>query len=272
MECIIQTSDRIQLKGHLFKSELAPIGVMVIVHGMGEHGGRYAHVADFYNKKGIHCLAFDLRGHGKSDGQRGHTPSFTQLMDDLQKMQEEAKKQFPDLPILWYGHSMGGNLSLNYFIRNQPNIKAAIISAPYIRLAFDPPKWKTVLGKWSASILPTLSQPTGLDAKAISRDKKVVDKYVKDPLVHDKITSSFFVNVHFAGPYILENQSKLNVPIYLLHGKADQLTSFAASEELAKKNTKITWKPWPNLYHEMHNEPEQNEVLNAQWEWLKQQI
>lgn len=269
MEIQLKTTDNLNLKGLQVLSKNNPVGVMLFVHGMGEHCARYKHVMDFYSDKGFHCVGFDLRGHGKSDGQRGHTPSFDQLMKDLDEMVKYIQGNFPSLSIYWYAHSMGGNLSLNYFIRRQPTIKAALISAPYIRLAFDPPKWKTVLGKWSASILPTLSQPTGLDANAISRDKGVVQRYVNDPLVHDKITSGFFVNVHFAGPYILENANKINVPVYLFHGKADQLTSFAASEELSKLNSKITWQPWENLFHEMHNEPEQNEVFEKQWDWLK---
>jgi alpha-beta hydrolase superfamily lysophospholipase len=166
---------------------------------------------------------------------------------------------------------MGGNLTLNYLIRKQPELSAAIVTSPYLRLAFEPPKWKVVLGKMSAGIFPSLSQPTGLETAAISRDKKVVKAYEVDELVHDKITSAFFVNVHFAGPFAIENAAKIKTPLLLMHGLEDRLTSPEGTKEFMQNaGSNVTVKYWPGLFHEIHNEPEQQEVFQTEMDWLKE--
>lgn len=244
--------------------------VVALIHGMGEHAMRYAHVADYFNGHGIAVLSLDLRGHGTSAGKRGHTPSYDHLMDDLDTICRKAKELYPELPLILYGHSMGGNLVLNYLMRRQPKVQGAIVTAPYLKLAFEPPAWKVSLGKLTAGIIPTLTQPTGIETAAISRDPEEVRKYEADPLVHDKITSSFFVNVHFAGPYAIENAGKIKIPLLVMHGLADRLTSPSGTEEFAKnagKNTTV--RLWPGLYHELHNEPEKQEVLAFEIDWMK---
>jgi alpha-beta hydrolase superfamily lysophospholipase len=176
-EFSLQTTDGLNLRG--FK--LVPKGnckaVVALIHGMGEHGLRYVHVANFFADNGIATMGIDLRGHGKSDGKRGHTPNYEALMNDIESFLKKVKQEFSELPVIIYGHSMGGNLTLNYLIRRRPNLSAAIVTSPYLKLAFEPPRWKVVLVKLSAGLIPTLSQPTGLETAAISRDKKVVKAY-----------------------------------------------------------------------------------------------
>ena len=112
-------------------------GIICIVHGFGEHGGRYAHVADFFNKQGYAVLAIDNRGHGKTEGKRGHTPSFDSYLDDIDVFLTETKQRLKDVPMFLYGHSMGGNLTLNYVIRRKPTIlRGLVVTGPWIRLAF----------------------------------------------------------------------------------------------------------------------------------------
>jgi alpha-beta hydrolase superfamily lysophospholipase len=213
----------------------------------------------------------DARGSRKSDGKRGHTPSYEALMNDIESFLKKVKQEFSDLPIIVYGHSMGGNLTLNYLIRKQPELSAAIVTSPYLKLAFEPPRWKVVLGKMSAGIIPFLSQPTGLETAAISRDKKVVKAYEVDELVHDKISSAFFVNVHFAGPYAIENATKIKLPLLVMHGLEDRLTSPEGTKEFMQNaDSNVTVKYWPGLFHEIHNEPEQQEVFQTELDWLKE--
>jgi alpha-beta hydrolase superfamily lysophospholipase len=263
------TTDGLTMRGFsLFPKENCK-AVIALIHGMGEHSLRYLHVAQFFANHGIATMGIDLRGHGKSDGKRGHTPNYDSLMNDIEKFLGKVKKEFPNLPLIIYGHSMGGNLTLNYLFRRQPNLNAAIVTSPYLKLAFEPPKWKVVLGKLSAGIVPTLSQPTGLETTAISRDKKVVKAYEVDELVHDKITSAFFVNVHIAGPYAIENAAKIKTPLLLMHGLEDQLTSPEGTKEfMLNAGANVTVKYWPGLFHEIHNEPEQEEVLQTELNWL----
>lgn len=264
----IRAKDSTQLKGYHFPVA-EPKAVIALIHGMGEHAMRYKHVALFMNKENIAVMMLDLRGHGTSEGKKGHTANYEMLMSDIDLFLDKVREFYASTPLILYGHSMGGNLVLNYLIRRQPHVHGSIVTAPYLKLAFEPPAWKVSLGKLTAGLIPTLTQPTGLETAAISRDPEEVRKYESDPLVHDKITSSFFVNVHFAGPYAIENASKIKTPILLMHGLSDRLTSPKGTEEFAKNaGSNATVKFWPGLYHELHNEPEKNEVLQFEVDWL----
>jgi acylglycerol lipase len=264
----ILTSDGIDIKGY-HESPESPRALLLLIHGMGEHAGRYSHVSEFFVQAGFAVVRVDLRGHGLSAGKRGHTPSYELLMDDLVIACAKAREYFPEIPFVLYGHSMGGNLVLNYLIRKTPSLDAAVVTSPYLRLAFAPPGWKVALGKLSAGLIPGLTQPTGLDVSAISRDPKIIEAYLKDPLVHDKITASFFIHVHASGPYAILHADQLKVPTLLMHGTSDRITDHTASEELfqnAKGNVDL--KMWDGYYHELHNEPEREEVLNHTLSWL----
>lgn len=246
--------------------------VICMVHGMGEHKGRYAHVADFFIQKGYSVALYDQRGHGESGGKRGHTPGLDFMLDDLEDFIKELREWMPGKEVILYGHSMGGNIVLNYALRRKPNIALLIASSPYIRLAFEPPAIKLFLAKTVGKIWPTLSQRTGLDPLAISRDLQVVEAYKADKLVHDFITPGFFNSVHFSGAYIMENFHKIHVPCLLFHGTEDNLTNSAATTEVAgKSGGKAHLKLWTGLYHECHNEPEKDQVLQYMADWLDKQ-
>ena len=247
--------------------------VVCLVHGMGEHSGRYAHVAEFFNRSGMAFIALDNRGHGKSGGKRGHTPDYDTLMRDITVFLEQATLYYPGKKLFLYGHSMGGNLVLNYGIRHDSGISGIIASAPYLTLAFEPPKWKTSLASIVKDLLPGLTQSTGLDASHLSVDQEVVDAYRKDPLVHDKMSVAFFMNVHFAGPYAIEKAADIKVPALVLHGTEDKITSHKGSESFVKNSGgNATLKLWPGLYHEIHNEPNKTEVLEFILHWIEKQI
>jgi acylglycerol lipase len=265
----LTTSDGLQLAGEYYIPQGDIKGVIALVHGMGEHFGRYKHVAEFLGSIGYATVGMDHRGHGKSEGKRGHTPCYNHLMDDIDLLLTKTKSLFEGMPIILYGHSMGANLAANFAIRRKPAIKGLILTDPYFKLAFDPPGWKVTIGKLFASLIPTLTQPTGLEVAAISRDEQVVNAYKNDPLVHDKITSSFFVNVHPAGLYAIEHANELNIKTLVMHGTADRLTSVKGSEEFAAKNPQfVELKLWDGFYHEIHNEKEKQEVFDYIKNWL----
>ena len=244
-------------------------GVMIITHGMGEHSLRYMEMADFYTSEGYTVISFDIRGHGLSEGKRGHTPGYDFLMDDIERVYNQVKKDYPSLPIFLFGHSMGGNLVLNFLLRKPNNICGAIVTGAYLKLGFEPPKWKIILAKLSSSIWPTLSQPTELELDALSRNKEVIRKYENDVLVHDQITSAFFINVHFAGQYAIDHANEIKTPLLVMHGIEDRLTSPTGSQEFASNAGKnVHLKMWDGLYHELHNEPEKQEIFNYEMEWM----
>jgi acylglycerol lipase len=269
----IKTKDGLTLRGYLLNPVKDPKALLVLIHGMGEHAGRYSHVADFFAKQEFAVLRMDLRGHGKSEGKRGHTPSYDHLMNDLNDICQKARELYTELPVVFYGHSMGGNLVLNFMIRKKPQIAMAIVTAPYLKLAFEPPSWKVALGKLSAGIMPTLTQVTGLETAALSRDPEVVAAYEKDALVHDRITSAFFVNVHFAGPYAIQHAKEISVPTLVIHGTSDRLTSHKGSEELSQRSAKnVEVRFLEGWYHELHNEPEKEQVLKSISDWMNSKL
>ena len=265
----LTASDGVQLSGTSNTPTGEIKGVVVLLHGIGEHFGRYKHMADFFSTIGYATIGMDHRGHGNSGGRRGHTPSYDQLMNDIDLLMNKAKEMFPCKPIVLHGHSMGGNVAANYAIRKKPSLKGLILTGPYFRLAFNPPAWKVKLARISAGIIPTFTQPTGLEVEAISRDPKVVKDYTEDPLVHDKITSAFCVNVHPAGTYAIEHASELSMKTLAMHGTADRINSPKSTEEFANKNPQqVELKLWDGLYHEIHNEPEKQQVFDYIANWL----
>lgn len=253
---------------------MAPKAVINLVHGMGEHVDRYEHVANFFTSNGFALVGFDHRGHGKSDGNRGHIPSYDVLLDDVELFLEKNAETYPGIPAFLYGHSMGSGVSANFLIRRKPQgLKAALLSAPYFRLAFPQPTPKLWLGRMMQNVLPKLSLPTGLNADHVSRDKTVVTRYKNDPLVHDKISAMMGISLVDSGEYALAHAKEVEVPTLVLHGTGDLLTSHEASKEFAEKAGKnVEIILYEGLYHEIHNEPEQEKVLNDALTWFNKFI
>mgnify|MGYP001289508081 FL=1 len=265
----VKTEDKLDLV--LYSSSVKnPRAVIFLVHGMGEHAKRYAHVIEYFKNVNIATVAIDLRGHGNSEGQRGHMPSFDQMMHDLTLSLAHVTNDYKGIPVILYGHSMGGNLILNYLLRNSDGVIGAIATGPYLRLGFDPPKWKVLLAKLSANIYPALSQPTGLERVALARSPQIIDEYENDPLVHDRMTASFFINIHQAGINAIARSKELEIPILLMHGSEDRLTSPEGSKDFhANAGSNVTFHLLEGLYHEVHNEPEKNQVFKIQFEWIE---
>ena len=265
----VKTEDKLDLV--LYSSSVKnPRAVIFLVHGMGEHAKRYAHVIEYFKNVNIATVAIDLRGHGNSEGQRGHMPSFDHMMHDLTLSLAHVTNDYKGIPVILYGHSMGGNLILNYLLRNSDGIIGAIATGPYLRLGFDPPKWKVLLAKLSANVYPALSQPTGLERVALARSPQIIDEYENDPLVHDRMTASFFINIHQAGINAIARSKELEIPILLMHGSEDRLTSPEGSKDFhANAGSNVTFHLLEGLYHEVHNEPEKNQVFKIQFEWIE---
>ena len=267
------TFDGLSLFGQSWQPEDRPRAVVCLIHGLGEHNGRYVHVADRLTQAGYTLISFDLRGHGKSEGLRGHTPSYEALMQDISFLLEAANKKFPQLPFFLCGHSLGGNLVLNYVLRRQPHLKGVIATAPWLRLAFEPPAFKIILGKITNQLYPAFSQKSGLDTKVLSHDPEVVYAYENDPLVHDHISARMFISIYQAGQWALEHSSEFSLPLLLMHGGDDKIISVKASHEFANTKTKnCTFKIWDGLYHEIHNEPEKEEVFKFLIDWLDKEV
>ena len=243
--------------------------VVALVHGLGEHIGRYAHVAAHLNAHGYTLIGYDQRGHGRSGGKRGHTPDYETLLDDVGLLLREAEKRHPARPVFLYGHSLGGNLVLNYTLRRKPGLRGLIATSPFIRETHPQEGLKLTVGKLMRSIYPALTLPNGLELEAISRDPAVVDRYRNDPLVHNKLSAAMGIGTLEAAQWLDAYNGHLPCPTLLIHGGADRITDPAATAAFAERvQGDLTFRPFADLYHETHNEPEQVDVLTTITDWL----
>ena len=243
--------------------------VVALLHGLGEHVGRYAHMAQPFTDGGYALVGFDLRGHGKSGGARGVIPSEEAVYDDISQFLQQTGQRYPGKPVFLYGHSLGANLSITYALKRKPALKGVIATGTSIRLAFEPPAWKVGLAKALGKVAPAFSLANGLERAALSRDPQVERLYSSDPLVHDRISTLLFLTIIREGDYCLEHASEFPLPLLLMHGGADRLTSAAASREFASKiDGRCTLKIWDGFYHEIHNEPEKDQVFQFTLHWL----
>ena len=256
-----------------FSSANPEIAGLVLVHGQGDHSGRYMHIAKAMNQAGISVFGYDQRGHGKSGYQRGHIPNYDQLIADLDQFIGQAHNRLQGKPLFLYGQSMGGNVVLNYALRNPRKISAVAASSPWIKLAFEPSPIKVALARAIDRIAPSLSMKSGLEIQALSRSPEVCEKYQNDPLNHDRISTRMYNDVYRAGLNLLDKASDFQIPTYVYHGTADRLTSHDASKEFAQRgNEKITFRSWDGLFHETHNEPEGEIVIKTLVDWFLSKI
>jgi acylglycerol lipase len=265
-----RTYDGLLLSAQVWQPEEEIRAVVALVHGLGEHSGRYAHVASALTAAGYALVAFDLRGHGRSEGQRGHSPSWETLLDDIDALLRESATHFPGRPIFLYGHSLGGNLVLSLILDRKPQVAGAVVTGPLLHSAFQPPAWKIKLGETLYSLWPTFALGNELDPNGLSHDPQVVRDYVNDPLVHNRVSARLGIDMLRAGEWALAHASELAVPLLLMHGASDPLCSPQASQEFAQRapHGVCTFQLWDNLYHEIHNEPEQNQVFQTMVQWL----
>ena len=246
-----------------------PKGTVLLVHGFGEHSGRYREeVVPYLSEQGLAVFAFDLVGHGKSDGKRGHCQGYGQLMDLLSDAVAETQNRFPGLPLFLYGHSMGGNLVLNFTLRSGGPQKGIIASSPYLKLAFKPPSWKLFFGRMLQKIAPAVTIPSGLDPAGISRDAKEVQRYQSDPLVHDRVSPAYSFPVIEAGEVILEKAGEIGIPVLVLHGDADPIIDVEGSIAFAKKAPNSQLVLFPGAFHELHHEREREAFFREIGKWL----
>lgn len=248
-------------------------GVVVLVHGFGEHSGRYLqNVIPALLECGLAVVAYDNIGHGKSGGKRGHCPNYEALLDILEEVINAAESLFSGKPLFLYGHSMGGNLILNYSLRRMHEIKGIVATSPYLRLAFNPPKWKMTLGRLLLNSYPSLTMPSELDASGISRIPEEVEKYKSDPLIHDKVSPMFSFPIIDAGQWAIDNAGKLKTETLLLHGSADPMIDYLGTEEFHSNSNKTEFKLFEGGYHELHYDLCAEEMLLAVQNWFRRRV
>ncbi|MFZ5942111.1 MAG: alpha/beta hydrolase [Bacteroidota bacterium] len=267
----VTTPDHRKLFVQTWMPDQQPKAVIVMVHGLGEHIGRYDHWAERFVKHGIGFTGYDQQGHGRSGGKRGTPTRASVLVDDARLMVEQARADYPGIPVVMYGHSMGGNVAINYVISQTETVDALIVTSPWLKLASPPSKFMRTLASVLNTLAPGLTLDNGLDPAHISRVPAEVEAYANDPLVHPKISAGLYSTLDAAGQHALRNVYKINCPFLLMHGKGDKITSWKASEEFVMNTSEHTrLKLWEGAYHELHHEPEREEVFQYILDWMKE--
>jgi acylglycerol lipase len=264
-----KSHDGLNLYAQLWLPCSEPKALINLIHGFGEHSSRYDSWAKNLAREGFIVRSFDLRGHGRSDGKRGYASNYSMLINDLTNFIDKGKELFPALPVFIYGHNLGGNLILNYAIQTKVNFAGIIVTSPWLELKFKPSPFKLIIGNILKPILPGAIFKTGLKAEVVSRDLRIVHSYRNDNLVHDQISLRLYFQICENGIKALRSIYKINVPLLVMHGNSDDLTSCNASREFVRNaSDKTTYVEWEGCFHELHNDIEKEKVFKTLTSWI----
>lgn len=244
--------------------------VVLISHGLGEHSGRYEHVAAAFNAAGLHVFALDHLGHGQSPGKRAFVSRFSELTDGVAELRTHIAHEYPSMPVYLVGHSLGGLIAASTVLGAAQDYAGLLMTGPALGVPTPPPAWQVLLLRVFSAVAPGL-KALALDANAICRDPAVVEDYVADPLVHhENIPARMVVSLFDEGARVMASAKDISLPVLLLHGAKDQLTSASASTEfvdmLASSDKQCTI--YDGMYHELFNEPEQEAIIKTCCEWI----
>jgi acylglycerol lipase len=240
-----------------------------VIHGHGEHGGRYAGLAAAMAPHGIASYAMDVRGHGTSGGPRGHTMSWDDLIGDAVAFHSlvAAESGVEAVPL---GHSVGGSIVMSGVVRGRLKPRRFVVSSPALRIKLAVPGWKVALGEVASKLIPALTLDSELQPALISRDPAVVTAYVSDPLVHHKMSARFYTEWQAANKEILERAAEIKLPFLATHGSGDGIIDSAATEELDRRATVPGHKLiiYPGFFHEPYNDLGKEQVFADLAAWL----
>jgi alpha-beta hydrolase superfamily lysophospholipase len=268
-----KSEDGLEMFSRSWEPDGAPKAIVCFVHGLGEHSGRHGHIGKAFTDAGFALVAFDLRGHGRSGGKRGHFPSLDAVMKDIHEHIRQGRDKFPGVPAFLYGHSLGGLLVLNYATYHKHSLTGVIVTGAGLRSPVLEQKAKVILSKVLGNLLPTMTIPTSLETEGISRDPEVVRIYKADPLVHEVATLSTARAGLSAVDRAFAHAAEFPVPLLIMHGTGDRVTYPRGSEEFAALvRGDCTLKLWDGLFHELHNEPEQGKVFAFMIDWMNEQL
>ncbi|MGH3516353.1 MAG: lysophospholipase [Haloechinothrix sp.] len=263
---------QIYWQGWLPAADADAVGVVVIVHGAAEHSGRYAHVGSRLATEGYASYAFDIRGHGRSEGVRANINRMSEVVADLDQTIRQAAVRHEGASVYLLGHSMGGLAALDYVTSPDTSfdLRGLILSGPAVQTELGS-KAQRVLGRALSAVLPNFGV-LKIDATAVSRDPAVVSAYDTDPLNYrGKLRLRTGAETLVAADRVQARLSTVELPILVMHGTKDRLTSPAGSQLVADRagSSDITLKLYDGLYHEVFNEPEQDSVLDDVVQWLR---
>jgi len=248
-----------------------PKAILLVVHGLAEHSGRYMNVVNFLVPSGYAVYGIDHIGHGKSHGKRVYVKRFQDYTKTLKNYFDMIREWQPEKPIFLIGHSMGGLISAAYLLEHQDELSGAVLSGPGIKVPDNISQAIIFVGKMLSIITPKAGL-IQMDAEGVSRDPAVVDAYVNDPLVYTgKITARLGAELLKAMQYVTDQAPKIRLPIMIVQGSDDKLVDPSGAQLLYNlvSSKDKTIKIYNGFYHEVFNEPEHEQVLNDVKTWIE---
>jgi acylglycerol lipase len=266
----IQAVGGLSLYYRAWETENARAGLLVI-HGLAEHSGRYVDFARAMAGFGFNVYALDLRGHGLSDGRRGHTARFDLLLQDVDRFRREVGGGCKEgLPLFMLGHSMGGLITARYIEEYETDLAGAILTSPWLATALPVPRWKVMLASVLNRVLPAMPISAEVDETLLSHDPLVVTRYKDDPLVHGKITPRLFAEASMAMGLVMHRSDRIDIPLLLILAGDDKLVDTRKSEAFARSLTApdVTIHVLDDYYHEVLNDHDRAITYGVIRDWL----
>jgi alpha-beta hydrolase superfamily lysophospholipase len=251
-----------------------PRATVLLIHGLGEHSGRYQAVAAALTARGFAVVAPDHLGHGESPGHRVFVNHFDDYLAGVRDCRQVLAQSYPDLPCFVLGHSMGGLITGRLLLEDQGQYHGALLSGPAFAAAEVPPAPVMWIGRLLAKLMPRAGM-LALDGSGVSRDAEVVAAYEADPLVnHGKVTAGLGIALFDTMDRVMTGAGSITLPMLIMHGGADTLAAPIGSETFAAKvgATDFTLKVLPGLYHEIFNEPEGEEIIGQYADWIEARL
>ena len=248
-----------------------PRAMLLVIHGLAEHGGRYVDFGRTMASYGFSTYALDLRGHGLSEGRRGHVDRFDVLLQDVDRFRRQVMGCLPqDLPCFILGHSMGGLITARYIEEYEAGFHGAIITSPWLATAMPVPRWKVLAAGFLNKILPALPIDAGVVAEYLSHDPIVVSRYRDDPLVHGKITPRLYAEASMAMGLVMHRSERIRIPVLMLLAGDDRIVDTKRSEVFAKSlaSQDVTVRVLPDYYHEVLNDHDRAIALHTIRDWI----
>ena len=251
----------------------SPKAVLLLVHGFGEHAGRYNNMAEYFLSRDIAVISYDLRGHGLSDGKRGLLLSWEEFRGDLQAVDNEVVLRYPAIPLFLFGHSLGGTMILDYILSSSIIPRGAIISAPALGTPGISPVLLT-FAKIFSVISPGMIVSTALDSDSISRDPEECRKYREDSLIHDKASVKMSTELTAVQKSIFQRAENMICPFLLCYGSQDRVAPHEPIElffEQAGSDDKKL-KIFSDAFHEIHNDIIRDDVYRLYADWILSRV
>lgn len=268
----VNAQDGTKLAGSVWEGRRSK-RMLVWFHGFAEHRKRYAHFASWLNENKIAVAAIDLRGHGDSQGKRGHVQEFSDYYFDCSALLHFVKQNFPRLPVSIGSHSHGGLVVARYLEAHKPPLPlhCAVFSAPFLGLPPGFPAWKKRIGEAVSGLLPGLSVPTGINPAYLSHDDKICRIYGSDPQIFTSATTRWFTEATVAQARAVSRAPMIRLPALVMQGTGDRIVSQEASRRFYEDlgSEKKQWISYPGLYHEILNEVDRLKVYEDVRRFLK---